>query len=263
MKGILEALRDPYERKARVTPGLLLCLPLIVPLICTYGPKHPVLTSVVALLGGCGAIYALASVTRGLGKKLEEKLVTQWGGMPTTVILRHRSNFMDSTSKRRYHAAIHAKLGIAMPTCEDEAADPVKADDIYQGATRRLRELTRGDKHLLLKENIAYGFHRNMLALKPLGICICLFGLLYGLLISEVLQFPPLRLALIHLANPGLAAGLTVLISMALLFAWAAYFNPDTVRRIGFVYAERLLECLAKLPPSPRGKARIKEPPAA
>lgn len=256
MKSILEALKDPYERKARVTPGLLLCLPLLVPLICVYGPKHPVLTSVVALLGGCGAVYGLASISRGLGKKLEERLVQRWGGMPTTLMLRHRDSFLDSVSKRRYHEAIAAKLAIAVPTAAEEADDPAAADDVYTGATRQLRELTRNDKKLLLTENIAYGFHRNMLALKPAGIVVCLAGIFYGLLISKALRADPFEFAPIHLLDPGLPAALTLGISIALLLAWIAYFNADTVRRIGFTYAERLFECLVKLPATGRGKPR-------
>ncbi len=100
MTTIFELVKDPYERKARVVPGLLVALPLLVPLLCVYGAKHPVLTGVIGLLGGCGAIYALASVARGRGKKLEELLVKKWGGMPTTIALRHRDNFLDSVSNR-------------------------------------------------------------------------------------------------------------------------------------------------------------------
>ncbi|MEN1712839.1 hypothetical protein AAIH22_32095, partial [Pseudomonas aeruginosa] len=109
MTTIFELVKDPYERKARVVPGLLVALPLLVPLLCVYGAKHPVLTGVIGLLGGCGAIYALASVARGRGKKLEELLVKKWGGMPTTIALRHRDNFLDSVSKQRYHSAITTK----------------------------------------------------------------------------------------------------------------------------------------------------------
>ena len=256
MKAILELIKDPYERKARVIPGLLVALPLLVPLLCVYGPKHPVLTSVVGLLGGCGAIYALASVARGRGKRLEETLVKGWGGMPTTIALRHRDTFLDSISKQRYHAAMVAKLGISMPTAQEETADPAKADDTYVGATKRLRELTRGDKQLLLKENIAYGFHRNMLAMKPVGMLACLVGIVYGLLIAKVLQVTPPHFAPVNLADPGLAAGLTLLISLALLAAWLFYFDKEAVRRMGFVYAERLFECLSSLPSAaPRKRA--------
>ncbi len=257
MTTIFELVKDPYERKARVVPGLLVALPVLVPLVCVYGTEHPVLTGVIGLLGGCGAIYALASVARGRGKKLEDKLVAKWGGMPTTIALRHRDKFLDSVSKQRYHTAITAKLGIAMPTVEEEAANPDKADDIYVGATKRLRELTRSNRQLLLKENIAYGFHRNMLAMKPVGIVSCLLGILYGLLIAKVLRVIPPHFNPVHFADPGLASGLTLLISLALLAAWLLYFDQSAVRRMGFVYAERLFECLPSLPSAvPREKAQ-------
>ena len=261
MTTIFELVKDPYERKARVVPGLLVALPLLVPLICVYGAKHPVLTGVIGLLGGCDAIYALASVARGRGKKLEELLVKKWGGMPTTIALRHRDNFLDNVSKQRYHSAITTKLGIDIPTAEEESANPDKADDIYIGATKRLRELTRTNKQLLLKENIAYGFHRNMLAMKPVGIVSSLLGVLYGLLIAKVLQITPPHFLPVHFADPGLAAGLTLLISMALLAAWLLYFDQSAVRRMGFVYAERLFECLPSLTSSASRKKAPKSTP--
>src|SRR3546814_196764 len=199
------------------------------------------------LLGGCGAIYALASVARWRGKKLEEILVKKWGGMPTTIALRHRDNFLDGVSKQRYHTAIVDKLGIAMPTALEEATNPSEADGIYTGATRQLRELTRSDKHLLLKENIAYGFHRNMVAMKSVGIFSCALGIIYGLLIAKILEISPIRFVITRFANPGLPAGLTLLISAALLLSWLFYFDKDVVKRMGFVYAERLFECLISL----------------
>lgn len=259
MTNIFELVKDPYERKARVIPGLLVALPLLVPLLCVYGAKNPALTSMIGLLGASGTIYALASVTRGRGKKLEETLVKKWGGMPTTIALRHRDKFLDGVSKQRYHTAITAKLGITMPTAEEESASPDKADDIYVGAAKRLRELTRSNKQLLLKENIAYGFHRNMLAMKPVGIVSCLLGILYGLLIAKVLQVTPPLFDPVRFADPGLAAGLSLLISLALLAAWLLYFDQGAVRRMGFVYAERLFECLPSLPSSALRK-RVSKP---
>lgn len=260
MTNIFELFKDPYERKARAVPGLLVALPLMVPLLCVYGAKHPVLTGVIGLLGSCGALYALASVVRGRGKKLEGTLLKEWGGMPTTIALRHQDAFLDSISKQRYHDAISTKLGIAMPTAEEETLNPAKADDTYVGATKRLRELTRGDKQLLLKENISYGFHRNMLAMKPVGIFICFFGLFYGLVISKVLQVAPPYFVPINIAAPGLAAGLTFLTSLSLLATWLFYFDKEAVRCMGFVYAERLFECLPSLHSTMQRKRVAKTP---
>jgi hypothetical protein len=146
-----------------------------------------------------------------------------------------------------------------MPTAAEEAANPEAADDAYIGATKRLRELTRGDKNLLLKENIAYGFHRNMLAMRPTGVTVCVAGILYGLLIAKALRLKPLGFDVDGLTDPGLAAGLSLLVSAALLAAWLLYFSKDSVRRMGFVYAERLFERLPSLPGG--GRRSAKTPP--
>lgn len=247
MMKLIDQLKDPYERKARVTPGLLVALPLLVPLVAVYGPKHTTLTGVLAVLGGCGAIFALANIARGRGKALEESLVKHWGGLPTTILLRHRDRFFDQHTKERYHDFIRTKLGIRIPSQVEEAAAPEAADQAYMAATRRLRELTRGDSKLLLKENIAYGFHRNMTAMKPVGIVSCLLGLTYGLLIAGVLRPTEPYIDVTKMADPGLTAGLTMLISTALLMSWLFYFNSSAIWRVGRVYAERLFERLPSL----------------
>jgi len=256
MSSLIQQMKDPYDRKARLTPALLVAVPVLIPLVCVYGPRHPVLVAVVGLLASCGVMYALASIARGRGKKLEERLVQKWGGMPTTIALRHRDRFLDGVTTRRYHERVVSKLGIDMPTAEQEASDPVAADDAYTGATRRLRELTRGNKALLLTENIAYGFHRNMLAMRGPGVASSVIGLFYGLVIARVISFTPIAIKPVNLADPGLPAGLTLAVSVLLLLSWLFYFDEDKVRRIGFVYAERLLECLETLPGKRGGRVR-------
>lgn len=259
MMKLIEQLKDPYERKARVTPGLLLALPLLVPLVAVYGPKHAVLTGVLAVLGGCGAIFALANIARGRGKALEEALVKRWGGLPTTILLRHRDDFFDRHTKERYHEAIRAKLGIPIPSAAEEAVAPDGADQAYIAATRRLRELTRGDTKLLQKENIAYGFHRNMTAMRPVGVVSCLLGLTYGLLVAGMIRPTEPYVDLTKIVDPGLAAGVTMLISAALLASWLFYFNPSAVWRVGCVYAERLFERLPSLKTSARKTTAAKD----
>ncbi|MRT12972.1 hypothetical protein GJV07_11790 [Enterobacteriaceae bacterium RIT711] len=247
MTKIFALFKDPYERQARLIPGLLLALPLLIPLISVYGAKNPILTAVVGVLSSCGAIYGLANISRGMGKRLEERLIEKWSGMPTTIILRHRDKYLDVVTKQRYHDAITKKLGIAMPSQKDEEDNPASADDIYKGATRRLRELTRKNKGLLFKDNIAYGFHRNMAGVKVIGILSSLLGVMYGLIIAGVITVIPPHFEPLHFANPGLPAGLTLLISGALLLSWLFYFNQKTIKLIGYSYAERLLECLPSL----------------
>ena len=253
MDKILDLVTDPYDRKARATPALLTVLPVVAPLVCQFGAKNPVLTGIVGVLGTCGAIYAAASIARGRGKLLEESLVKEWGGMPTTILLRHCDSHLESGTKRRYHLDALVRLGIQLPTAVQEEADPAAADDAYRSVARRLRELTREDKKLLLKENIAYGFHRNMLAMKGIGIFLSILGVIYGLALAGAINLDPFAFDVHGLLPPGLSGGLTLLVSLAMFAAWIGYFNKAQVRVMGNVYAERLFEKLATLPKQ-RGK---------
>ncbi len=248
MDKLFDLVTDPYDRKARATPALLTVLPVVVPLVCQFGTKNPILTGILGVLGTCGAIYAAASIARGRGKLLEEVLVKEWGGLPTTIILRHRDTFLEGGTKRRYHLDALQRLGIQLPTAKEEAADDAAADDSYRSVGRRLRELTREDKKLLLKENIAYGFHRNMLAMKGVGVILSIIGVIYGLALAGAIKLDPVEFDIHGLLPPGLSGGLTLLVSLAMLAAWLGYFNKAQVRAMGYTYAERLLEKLAGLP---------------
>lgn len=258
MDKILDMVADPYDRKARATPALLTVLPVVAPLVCQFGTKSPVLTGILGGLSTCGAIYAGANIARGRGKLLEESLVKEWGGMPTTILLRHRDNYLESGTKKRYHLDALVRLGIQLPTAAEEKVDPAAADDAYRSVARRLRELTREDKKLLLKENIAYGFHRNMLAMKGIGIFFSILGVIYGLALAGAIKLAPFAFDLYRLLPPSLPGGLTLLVSLAMFAAWIGYFNKAQVRAMGNVYAERLFEKLATLP-----KQRGKDPASA
>lgn len=100
MRALFDLLTDPYDRQARATPALMVVLPLLLPLVAHYGLKHPALTAVLAVLSSCGAVYTLSSIARGRGKTLETKLIAKWGGLPTTIALRHRDTHLDSVTKR-------------------------------------------------------------------------------------------------------------------------------------------------------------------
>lgn len=248
LKAIVDTIRNPYERKARVVPGLLVALPLLVPIASIGGPKNPAVTAVLGLISACGVIYALASVVRGLGKAKEEKLVAEWGGVPTTIMLRHRDTTLEGPTRALYHQLIQTKLGQQMPTAVMEQQDPAAADDAYKAAGRQLRELTRGKQFsLLLKENIAYGFHRNMYGARALGWVTSTLGVIIGLVLSKVVTLVPFAVHPEALAEPSLSGALTLGISLPVWLSWF-YFGPKQVRRIANVYAERLFEALRTIP---------------
>ncbi|MNV15486.1 hypothetical protein D3C71_1062140 [compost metagenome] len=121
--------------------------------------------------------------------------------------------------------------------------------------------MTRHVKALLLAENIAYGFHRNMLGMRALGVVTSLIGIFYGLLSARVLGVDPFYWEPTRIANPGLPGGLTLAISTALLAAWLFHFNSTAVRHAADAYTDRLFEALATLPTRrPRRSAGAGEP---
>lgn len=74
-----------------------------------------------------------------------------------------------------------------------------------------------------------------------------MLGIVFGLVLSNVIQLKPLALDFSNLAEPGLAGGISLAVSLAMIFAWLNV-NELAVRRMGIVYAERLFECLNALP---------------
>jgi hypothetical protein len=93
-------------------------------------------------------------------------------------MLRHRDTTLDVYTKSRYHTRLQALCkGLSLPTAAEETRDRQDADDKYESATNRLRELRRDPKYrLLLKENTLYGFRRNLLGVKPMALVLVLFA---------------------------------------------------------------------------------------
>ena len=101
-----------------------------------------------------------------------------WGGPPTTRFLRHDNEQFNPATRARIHAQLRA-LGLRIPTTEEEKTDQERALDLYASAVDDIRRLTRDSErfHLVYKGNIEYGFRRNLLGLKPVGLAITALAL--------------------------------------------------------------------------------------
>jgi hypothetical protein len=110
------------------------------------------------------------------------RLYEEWGGKPTTQLLRHRDKTIEAVTKRRYHSYLGAKINVPLPDKNQEAEDPEGADEVYQSAVRWLLNHTRPDDgkkfDMILRENVSYGFRRNALGMKPIGLIISTGSLL-------------------------------------------------------------------------------------
>ena len=240
----LERITDPYDRQARLWPALLALLPLITMMGLLYATSATIGTNAAATAISCGALYFLTNLCREFGKRLEPKLFEAWGGKPSTRLLRHSDPTIEAPTKRRYHAFLASKIATAFPDEAQEAKDPHAADEIYQSAIRWLLNHTRDTKtfSLLFQENIAYGFRRNALGLKPLGLAIAggcfLWVLVSHVVISNSAEYFYDLSAIMQLPSP---AGWSLATSAIMILAWCFYFTEKSVHTSAFAYAEMLL----------------------
>lgn len=244
-------LFDPYERPARLYPALLSAGPLCSVAWVTYRDSDIVTAAVSSSIVLTVAAFALSRIARDAGKRIQDKIFRRWGGPPTVQLLRHRDRHFDPHTKARYHAIIAARLGKSLPTPEEELADPAAADDFYRAATTMLIGATRNRKAfpLVFKENVAYGFHRNALGLRPWGLVGSLFSLAWILATTGALRFVPPGFDSRKVLESPPSTQLSLFFSLAMMAAWIIWFGEQTLKRTAFSYAERLIQSCDHLPP--------------
>lgn len=260
----LNQVTDPYERRARLYPALMMLAPLFVLFAALYHDNLGPIDTLASVLVSCGALFLLSDLARNLGKAKEQALWQQWGGMPSMQVLRHSDATIDEISKKRYHEVLGQLLGIPFPSVSDEASAPEKADAIYRSASTKLREATRDTKKfkLLFIDNITYGFRRNALGLKPWAIVACMFALIWELLALDVFSWGK-SVHSVHdlrglVGGPALAV---LLIVFAMLLVWAFGFTKQATRSAAFSYAQKLIEACETLdkPSQPSRQSRMKK----
>ncbi|OUS23374.1 hypothetical protein A9Q98_14905 [Thalassotalea sp. 42_200_T64] len=223
---------DPYERKARVFPALLCLLPVVIAISVNFPELYTSLTGFIGLVVAFGGLQLLAQMARDGGKKLEPNLFNEWGGIPSVNIFRYRDNIIPAPTKKIIHQSLSDKTKVAAPTFEYENNHPEDADEVYRAWSDHLRGHSRDTNKfsLLFKENINYGFRRNILGMKNL------YGV-FGILALGVFLIPSLPTS--DLNNTDF----TVMFIIALYTLWFMFFvNFDWVKVPADEYAKRLVE---------------------
>ncbi len=234
--GLFSMITDSYSRTARLMPALLVALPVSLTAIAAVPVAASWWGRVSGLIIASGVPVLVTQVVRDRGRRAQEALFESWGGPPTTAFLR----WSGPESKRivaRRHELLARLTDSRLPDERAETLDPVAADEEYAMATTALRELTRSDQFpLVLKENISYGFRRNLFGCRELGIG----GALVAAAAVGLLEFTNMRLP---------TSGLGVLLAFDALscIVWWRIVTADWVRRAAEFYASRLLDSLEAL----------------
>jgi len=242
----LNLITDAYDRQARLYPAILLIAPIVFSAVAMSSTWLTGFQSLGASIIGFGGAFLLTQLARDAGKKGENSLFRKWGGIPSVAIFRHRDRRLDSVTKSRYHKKLTVLVKEAKaPTEKQEQSDPAAADEVYSAWSNYLRVNTRdtGKFTLLFKENVNYGYRRNVWGLRPLGITASLLSLAACGARLYYRHGSPERL---DEAVIGTAA-----FSAFILLLWLFRFTDDWVKVPADAYAERLAECVETL----RGKA--------
>lgn len=240
----LEKLFDSYALRARLMPGLFVLLPVTLGIAAWFPERLNALGTLAGLVALLGGASLLAQCVRDRGKALEGELFDEWGGIPSTSLLRHRDRRLNSLTKERYRRKLEKLIpGIQLPTVEAEQNDPQATDRVYTSCCDYLRERTRNpiEFSLLLSENISYGTRRNLLGMRPAGICTSLFGL--GGSVAATFT------AFVHGSDSAIPI-LALLVSTLCLALWSLRITRGWVRIPAVAYAERLLAACEQLKPS-------------
>lgn len=165
---------DRYDRIARLSPALLTLLPALLFVFVWFPAVWTQLGAIAAFVVTCGVLFALTRLARKSGQSVERKLGNRVGRLHTASLLSLADDRLPKTMKTRCRSYIEKHSNIVLPSLVDETHDPRNAQDDRLLAIRWLLEHTRpqAEASLLLNENISYGFVRNLLGLKPLGIAV-------------------------------------------------------------------------------------------
>ena len=247
---------DEYVLRARIQPALWVMSPLGVLLfIWSPGESLPA-GALFAFIATAGGTAALAQFGRDQGRKKQEELWSIWGGAPTTRLMRFRDS-VDRVTLDRRRSKIETLTGSALPSEEEEAADPLGADQHYVAATKFLLEKTRDKSQfpLIFAENVNYGFRRNLWGNWRYGLVISVIAAIgsWGIFIATTDPSSWDFWSDSVLKNPDpevITRMVGSIFNTAAIAIWITVVNPEWVRIAAEAYAERLLASVDALEPT-------------
>lgn len=234
---------DKYSLNARIYPVIILLLPVVI-IGISYSIKYESYIQVLSTLGISAALtYFLSNLGRDKGKQIEPNLWKKWGGMPTVQLLSFRNEIIDKHTKRKYHKLLLALSPIEESDIDFENASIDFVSDIYKSWTRFLISKTRDTKQfsLLFKENISYGFRRNLWGLKKISL-VFIFLILLGNYGFQVFNY-----GITEISKYPLQFFISEILLILLTFIWIFWINAEWIKIPAFAYGERLLESIEKI----------------
>ncbi len=243
---------DRYDRNARLYPAFLCLLPLFAVLALGLPQVWTLLGGITSLVVGAGLVFLLAQVVRYFGRRTEKRLGDRVGRARSATLLSHGNAVIPPDTKARYHKYLKSH-GIDIPDENFEVSNPTLANQKLRSAVDWLLEHTRHNakSSMLLNENIAYGFRRNLLGLKPVALTLIVIALFFNLYLTMNCK---------NHDRMGADAVLDFLLLLGLT-SWVLVIRSEFVEDASLAYAQRFLaQCeTAQKPRKPRAVKNTQE----
>lgn len=234
----LDAVMDAYDRRARFYPMVIVLLPALL----GAASWMPAGIEVPGIAGGTVVTLAaaafLAQLARDQGKRREKELFRLWGGRPSDRALSYAARFFaDATLARCHRKLMSLDSGLQLPASREYEKEHAKESKAAYAAATDLLVARSRDKErfpLLFKENISYGFRRNLWGLKSIGIVTSALGA--AACTGKVLLLATADMPITSAAIVG------AILSALLLAVWCVRVTPSWVRIPADGYSKHLVE---------------------
>jgi hypothetical protein len=227
---MLDKFLDEYELKARIAPGLILALPILVDAVyvAPFLNRWPIFAA--GSVCSLALIYGLGYLVRARGQAVEASLWKKWGGPPSTRVMRYRDTSFGSEVKDSIHKAVANEFGLVLMGPSDEKKNPKQAESLIKDAFSRLRQFLRQHDAagLWQKSNVEYGFCRNMIGCREIWVIIS-----FGAVVFSCVHAAQTGNSIINVASA--IGGFSLL--CAICVGWLIL--PKATKRIAERYAEQ------------------------
>lgn len=234
-----------YQLRARLQPLLLAAFPAAV-LAYALGTPDALIGRAGGAVTAFGVAALLVALARDRGRRLETELWETWGGPPTTTMMLSTSDSPSPNldAHRRHVRRLLPDLGPL--TDERDRTDPAGSTRTIEQYITHLRERTRDRQRfpIVFDANVGYGFRRNTLGLRPVGIIIA--GATTAVAAGALLL-----VALDSLERPVPALVLSMTVAVTAVAMWLRT-TPEWVRVQADRYAEALLASAEAIDPQGR-----------
>lgn len=183
----IKTLFDEYAWKARYFPCIISAMPLfILWFFLSDNIQLKELGDYLLSLNFYGGVtlsivflYFYAQVLRITSKVIETKLFHDKNGFPTTYLMTYVDDTFSKSYKDKYRSLVKEQFNIDLLDESEEAVDIVEARKRLNEAIKLIKIKIK-DGYLVLKQNIWYGFVRNLVGGTIYSIIFCIINIIVG-----------------------------------------------------------------------------------